>query len=73
MKSEKREAYVAPPLTKIAANCFKEEEKQKQEEELKQSERLNSNKKRDKYWLLVRDLHPPQVSEVKVRVASKLF
>lgn len=39
---------------------------------MKRTERLNSNKKRDKYWQLVRDLHGPKISDVKKIEMDKL-
>jgi len=65
IKSETKEPYHPPKFTKIAHKWFEEESLTRVNEEIKLQERKEANKKRDKYWLLVRDLHPPQVSEVK--------
>lgn len=63
--SNKHSEYKPPKYTKMAKSLIQEEADKKQRDEIKRKERLDSNKKRDKYWLLVRDLHPPKVSEMK--------
>ena len=68
-----RNQYVAPSLSKIGVECMQEEEKHKILEESKRSDRLNSNKIRDKYWVLVRDLHAPKISDSKKVEMEKLI
>lgn len=65
MMTEQHEKYKPPGFTNIAKNCFKEELLSKEQEEKKKHERMKSNKLRDKYWVLVRDLHAPKISEIK--------
>jgi len=67
-----KEIYVPPKFTNIGKSCMKEEADQKEYEELKRSERLQSNKKRNKYWKLIRDLHPPKISDLKKQEMEKL-
>ncbi|CAI2384418.1 unnamed protein product [Moneuplotes crassus] len=73
LKSEIIHDYKPPKFTKIAQNCFKEEYEKSKNEELKSQTRKEMIKKRDKYWQLVRDLHAPQVNEVKKEEMKNLI
>jgi hypothetical protein len=73
LKSEMKEPYKPPQFTNIAKHWFKEEVLQKEEEEQKLMERLEAEKKRRKYWMLVRDLHAPKVSELKKTEMQRLI
>ena len=72
IKQEKKEKYIPPSFTKIGTDLFVEEAKLKELEEIKKSERMNSHKKRDKYWILVKDLYAPKISEAKKSEMQKL-
>lgn len=73
LKSEVVNPYSPPRLSKIGQKCFEEEKVNHEQEELKRAERLNAGRKREKYWLLVRDLHPPKVSDVKKTEMKQLI
>lgn len=42
-------------------------------EKKRSQDRLEARQKRDKYWMLVRDLHPPQVSQHKQNEMKNLI
>lgn len=66
LEAEKqRTPYVPPSISKIGEEAMKEDLKRKELEKAKQAEIIDSIKKRDKYCMLVRDLHQPKVSELK--------
>ena len=73
LKSENHSEYKPPPLTKFAQVVFKEESDTKKLEEIKEREKLNARNKREKYWMLVRDLHPPNVSRIKQKEMRNLI
>ena len=65
LQLENKEKYVPPSLSRFGVEWFDEEAKHKEFEDAKRSERMNSNKKRDKYWIFIRDLYAPKVSDTK--------